>query len=183
MVAHQGLCLFHDERSPSFHVTPAKGYWHCFGCQEGGDVIDFVRKVDHPTFAEAVEKLAARIGDPTALRGGRLRPARQAQGIRTRLVEAHKAAAAFYAEQLGGPEAQLGRTFLKERDFDEAAAQRFGVGYAPNAWDGSRSTCVRRTSLTRNWSWAGWLFRESVGLTTDSVAAWCGPFGTFPVTS
>lgn len=132
----KGLCPFHDERSPSFHVTPAKGYWHCFGCQEGGDVIDFVRKVDHLTFAEAVEKLAARTG--TQLRyeeGGSAQPDRL-KGIRTRLVEAHKAAAAFYAEQLGGPEAQLGRTFLKERDFDEAAAQRFGVGYAPNAWDG-----------------------------------------------
>ena len=58
----KGLCPFHDERSPSFHVTPAKGYWHCFGCQEGGDVIDFVRKIDHLSFAEAVEKLAARTG-------------------------------------------------------------------------------------------------------------------------
>ena len=58
----KGLCPFHDERSPSFHVTPAKGFYHCFGCQAGGDVIDFVMKTDMVTFAEAVEKLAAASG-------------------------------------------------------------------------------------------------------------------------
>lgn len=132
----KGLCPFHDERSPSFHVTPAKGYWHCFGCQEGGDVIDFVRKIDHLSFAEAVEKLAARTG--TQLRyeeGGSAQPDRL-KGVRTRLVEAHKAAAAFYAEQLNSADAQLGRTFLKERQFDQDAALKFGVGFAPNGWDG-----------------------------------------------
>ncbi len=132
----KGLCPFHDERSPSFHVTPSKGYWHCFGCQEGGDVIDFVRKIDHLSFAEAVEKLAARTG--TQLRyeeGGSAQPDRL-KGVRTRLVEAHKAAAEFYAENLATPQAQLGRTFLKERDFDKEAAHRFGVGFAPDGWDG-----------------------------------------------
>jgi len=132
----KGLCPFHDERSPSFHVTPAKGYFHCFGCQEGGDAIDFVRKIDHLSFAEAVEKLAARTG--TTLRyeeGGSAQPDRL-KGVRTRLVEAHKAAAAFYVEQLRTPEAQIGRDFLTERDFDSAAAQRFGVGFAPVGWDG-----------------------------------------------
>ncbi len=131
----KGLCPFHDERSPSFHVTPAKGYFHCFGCQEGGDAIDFVRKIDHLSFAEAVEKLAARTG--TTLRyeeGGSAKPDRL-KGVRTRLVEAHKAAAQFYAEQLLTPDAQIGRTFLTERDFDEAAASRFGVGFAPTGWD------------------------------------------------
>ena len=58
----KGLCPFHEERSPSFHVTPAKGLYHCFGCQVGGDVIDFVVRIDHLTFQEAVEKLAARAG-------------------------------------------------------------------------------------------------------------------------
>ncbi len=132
----KGLCPFHDERSPSFHVTPSKGYWHCFGCQEGGDVIDFVRKIDHLSFAEAVEKLAARTG--TQLRyeeGGSAQPDRL-KGVRTRLVEAHKAAAEFYSEQLNSPDAEVGRAFLKERDFDQAAAEHFGVGFAPNGWDG-----------------------------------------------
>ena len=58
----KGLCPFHDEKTPSFHVTPSKGFFHCFGCQTGGDVIAFVMKIDHLTFTEVVEKLAERIG-------------------------------------------------------------------------------------------------------------------------
>ena len=58
----KGLCPFHDEKSPSFHVTPSKGYFHCFGCQVGGDVIAFVMKIDHLSFTETVERLAERIG-------------------------------------------------------------------------------------------------------------------------
>lgn len=73
----KGLCPFHDERSPSFHVTPAKGLYHCFGCQAGGDVIDFVMKTDMVSFSEAVEKLAARSG--VTLRYAEGGPARGAQ--------------------------------------------------------------------------------------------------------
>ena len=58
----KGLCPFHDERSPSFHVTPARGLYYCFGCGEGGDVVDFLMKHDHLTFTEAIEKLADRAG-------------------------------------------------------------------------------------------------------------------------
>ena len=58
----KGLCPFHDEKSPSFNIRPAVGAWHCFGCGEGGDVISFVQKVEHLTFAEAVERLAAKLG-------------------------------------------------------------------------------------------------------------------------
>lgn len=131
----KGLCPFHDERSPSFHVTPSKGFWHCFGCQEGGDVIDFVRKIDHLSFAEAVEKLAARSGTELHYEEGGSTSTDRLKGVRTRLIEAHKAAAAFYVEQLTTPDAQIGREFLKERDFDQAAAAHFGVGFAPVGWD------------------------------------------------
>ncbi len=58
----KGLCPFHDEKSPSFNVTPARGFFYCFGCQEGGDVIDFIQKIDQITFHEAVETLAAKVG-------------------------------------------------------------------------------------------------------------------------
>ena len=58
----KGLCPFHDEKSPSFHVTPSKGYYHCFGCGKGGDVINFLMSMDHTSFTETVEKLAERIG-------------------------------------------------------------------------------------------------------------------------
>jgi DNA primase len=130
----KGLCPFHEERSPSFHVTPAKGLYHCFGCQVGGDVIDFLERIEHLTFQEAVEKLAARFGVELRYEDTST-GARRPQGERTRLLEAHRAAAEFYAEQLQSAEAVVGRRFLDERGFDAAAAARFGVGYAPNSWD------------------------------------------------
>ena len=130
----KGLCPFHDEKSPSFQVSPSKGLFHCFGCQEGGDTLDFVMKIDHLSFSEAVERLAAQAGITLRYEEGGYTPGRQ-QGERTRLVEAHKVAAQFYVEQLDGAEAEIGRAFLAERGFDQAAAAHFGVGYAPAGWD------------------------------------------------
>lgn len=130
----KGICPFHDEKSPSFNVSPSRGYYHCFGCSEGGDVISFLMKIDHLTFAEAVERLAGRVNFELTYEQGGSAP-RQQQGQRTRLVAAHVAAAEFYAEQLTSPEAVIGRTFLDERGFDREAAAHFGVGYAPNGWE------------------------------------------------
>ncbi len=130
----KGLCPFHDEKSPSFSVRPSVGSFHCFGCQEGGDVISFMMKIDHLTFAETVERLADRYGIQLRYEEGGQTPGRQ-QGQRTRLVEATKAAAEFYAEQLAGPAAVVGRQFLAERGFDQDAAAHFGVGFAPRDWD------------------------------------------------
>jgi len=130
----KGLCPFHEERSPSFHVTPARGMWYCFGCGEGGDVLKFLQKIDHMSFAESVEKLAGRTGVELRYVEGGAAINRQ-QGQRTRLVEAHKAAADFYRQQLGTPEAQTGREFLTGRGFDAEACAHFGVGYAPKGWD------------------------------------------------
>ncbi len=131
----KGLCPFHDEKSPSFQVSPSKGLFHCFGCQEGGDTITFVMKVDHLSFSEAVERLAAQAGITLRYEEGGYNPSHQ-RGERIRLVEAHKIAAEWYAEQLAaGPEADTGRVFLAERGFDQAAAVHFGVGYSPQGWD------------------------------------------------
>ncbi|MER5916193.1 DNA primase [Streptomyces sp. NPDC001982] len=131
----KGLCPFHDEKSPSFQVSPSKGLFHCFGCQEGGDTITFVMKVDHLSFSEAVERLAAQAGITLRYEEGGYNPAHQ-RGERIRLVEAHKVAAQWYAEQLAtSPEAEAGRVFLAERGFDQAAAVHFGVGYSPQGWD------------------------------------------------
>ena len=96
----KGLCPFHDEKSPSFNVTPARGYFYCFGCQASGDVISFLTQLEHLSFTEAVERLADRVGSPAALRGRRVAAAGAAPGQRQRLLAAHKAAAEFYAEQL-----------------------------------------------------------------------------------
>ncbi|MFF4727035.1 DNA primase [Streptomyces mirabilis] len=131
----KGLCPFHDEKSPSFQVSPSKGLFHCFGCQEGGDTITFVMKVDHLTFSEAVERLAGQAGITLRYEEGGYNPSHQ-RGERIRLVEAHKIAAQYYVEQLDiSPEADAGRKFLAERGFDQAAAAHFGVGYSPQGWD------------------------------------------------
>lgn len=130
----KGLCPFHDEKSPSFQISPSKGLYYCFGCQEGGDTVDFVMKIDHLSFSETIERLASQAGITLRYEQGSATPGRQ-QGERTRLVEAHRAAAQFYVEQLDSPEAEIGRKFLAERGFDQAAAQHFGVGYSPAGWD------------------------------------------------
>ncbi|MEU4212668.1 DNA primase [Streptomyces sp. NPDC026206] len=130
----KGLCPFHDEKSPSFQVSPAKGLFYCFGCQEGGDTVDFIMKIDHLSFAETIERLASQAGITLRYEEGGYTPGRQ-QGERIRLVEAHKIAAQFYADQLGSAEAEIGRKFLAGRGFDQAAAQHFGVGYSPAGWD------------------------------------------------
>ncbi|MFI6443665.1 DNA primase [Kitasatospora sp. NPDC050543] len=131
---YKGVCPFHDEKSASFYVSPSKGVFHCFGCQESGDTIAFLMKIEHFTFAEAVERMAAQANITLRYEEGGYTPRHQ-QGERTRLVEAHKVAAAFFQEQLNSPEAEIGRSFLAERGFDAEAAQRFGVGYAPAGWE------------------------------------------------
>lgn len=129
----KGLCPFHDEKTPSFHVTPSKGYFHCFGCQTGGDVIAFVMKIDHLTFTETVEKLADRIGYRLSYEEGSGSPSNS--GKRSRLVAANLAAARYYQEQLKTPDAIVGRDFLEKRGFSGEAIRDFGVGFAPKEWD------------------------------------------------
>lgn len=130
----KGLCPFHDEKTPSFNVNAGRGYFHCFGCQEGGDVFAFVMKMDHLGFTEAVEKLAGRSGTELRYVEGGAAINRQ-KGQRARLVEAHKLASDFYREKLTSEAASIGRDFLTERGFDREAADRFGVGFAPPGWD------------------------------------------------
>lgn len=130
----KGLCPFHDERSPSFHVRPAVGRWHCFGCGEGGDVIEFVMRMDGLPFAEAVEYLADRAGVTLRYEAGGRRGSESGAGMRRRLLEAHRVAQEYFAEQLGSPEARIARDFLRERGFDGEAARTFGCGYAPQGW-------------------------------------------------
>jgi DNA primase len=130
----KGLCPFHEEKTPSFNVTPARGLWYCFSCAQGGDVIAFVRRIDSLDFTEAVERLAARASiELTYERGGHV-PGRE-QSRRRRLIEAHRVAADFYAQQILTPAAGHAREFLASRGFELTHAQRFGVGYAPDEWE------------------------------------------------
>ena len=131
----KGLCPFHDEKSPSFHVTPSKGYFHCFGCQTGGDVIAFLMKIDHLTFTETIERLADRIGYTLRYEESGSGPSGPTVN-RSRLIAANSLAATFFQEQLNtSPDAAHGRDLLTKRGFDKNACQTFGVGYAPVSWD------------------------------------------------
>ncbi|MDP4335109.1 DNA primase [Curtobacterium sp. A7_M15] len=132
----KGLCPFHDERSPSFHVRPQVGRYHCFGCGEDGDVFDFVIKQDHTTFQEAVERMAAKIGFTLHYEEGD--GPRTDYNARARLIAANEAAQQFYVAQLTTAAAEPARQFLGERGFDPAAAQHFGVGFAPKSYDALR---------------------------------------------
>ena len=127
----KGLCPFHDEKSPSFNVRPSQGFYHCFGCGEGGDVYKFVQKIDNLSFTEAVEKVAAKIGFTLTYEEGGADPA---YGQRTRIFEANTAAARFFESQLSSEGAATGRDFLSGRGFDQDAAKTFGIGYAPRGW-------------------------------------------------
>lgn len=146
----KGLCPFHDEKSPSFHVTPSKGYFHCFGCQTGGDVIAFLMKIDHLTFIETIERLADRIGYTLRYEESGSAPSGPAVN-RSRLVAANAMAATFFQEQLNtSPDAAHGRDLLTKRGFDKSACQTFGVGYAPDSWD----------ALTKHLRAAGYTIEE-----------------------
>ena len=127
----KGLCPFHDEKSPSFQVTPARGLFYCFGCQAGGDVIGFVQRIDGLTFTETIERLADKCGVALEREEGGSFEERPKGPGRGKLVEAHRIAAEFFADQLRAAAALPARQFLAQRSFDQAVAEQFGVGFAP----------------------------------------------------
>lgn len=131
----KGLCPFHDEKTPSFHVRPAVGHWHCFGCGESGDVFEYVMKVHALAFGEAVEYLAQRTGVQIRYEEGSAPKTGQNLGTRSRLLAANTAAQKFFAEQLFTEQAAAAREFLQDRGFFKTTAEQFGLGYAPQSWD------------------------------------------------
>ncbi|AYY14027.1 DNA primase [Actinobacteria bacterium YIM 96077] len=145
----KGLCPFHDEKTPSFNVRSQVNLFHCFGCGEGGDVISFLQKYEHLTFTEAVERLADKVGIQLRYEESRSGTApRQSREQRTRLIEAHRIAAEFYADMLtSSTEAVPGRQFLDQRGFDRSAAEHFGIGYAPRGGE-----VLRRHLLQKGFS-------------------------------
>ncbi len=126
----KGLCPFHDEKTPSFNVNPDRQIFHCFGCQEGGDVIGFLMKHEGLSFPEAARTLAAEFGVEIPEERGSADA-----GLTARLFEANRLAQELYREALGRPEGRVAREYLVSRGFDGAAAERFGIGFAPARWD------------------------------------------------
>ena len=140
----KGLCPFHDEKGPSFHVTPDRGVYHCFGCQEGGDVISFVQKIEGLDFISTVEQLSERFGITVERDDNDTNPRARSNNsssqhldpaTRANLIAANKAAAEYYAQMLKTSDAILAQKFLHERGFTPEHAEQFTLGYAPDAWD------------------------------------------------
>ena len=123
----KGLCPFHDERTPSFHVRPGVGTYHCFGCGAHGDVISFLMELEHTTFTETVERLASRVGVELHYEDGGTGPDKAETGRRRRLFEANKVADEFFRRALGSPEAQAARDFLTQRGFTQEQIGRAHV--------------------------------------------------------
>lgn len=157
----KGLCPFHDEKSPSFSVRPNVGMFKCFGCGESGDVYKFLQQIDLMTFTEAVEKVAASINFTLTYEDG---GAERDTGNRSRLLEANRAAEAFFIDQLTSPEAEMGRDFLTSRGFDRAACDLFGVGYAPNSFDAVRKHLTAKKFTEVELETAGLLSRGERGV-------------------
>ncbi|MDK8890047.1 DNA primase [Corynebacterium macclintockiae] len=147
----KGLSPFKDEKTPSFHVRPNHGYFHCFSTDQGGDVFKFLMLMEHMSFPEAVEACAERIGYRINYEGGGPGK-REEPGTRRRLVAANKVAFEFYRKEfLGDAEgADVARNFLIERGFTMEHAEQFGCGYAPPGWD----------RLTKHLQQKGFTFKE-----------------------
>ncbi|WP_306211968.1 DNA primase [Actinoplanes sp. RD1] len=160
----KGLCPFHDEKSPSFNVAPARNVYFCFGCGAGGDAIKFLMDAEHLTFVEALERLATRAGiqlryeEDVNRNGGRER--QHQAGQKQRLLLAHAAAADFYRDQLSKAGARKAREFLAQRGFGRDAAERYGCGFAPDAWD-HLSKHLLQKGFTRDELVTGGLAKEA----------------------
>ena len=140
----RGLCPFHDEKSPSFHVRPNHGHFHCFGCGEGGDVYSFLQKIEHVSFVESVEQLADRIGYQISYEGGGTSVQRD-RGTRTRLVAANAAAAGVLRRRnCANRRPPPARTYLTERNFDGNAAAAVRLRLRPVGWDTMTKHLLRK---------------------------------------
>ena len=137
----KGLCPFHGEKTPSFHVNSEKGFFHCFGCGVGGDVIKFVELYDKVAFPEAVRALAARAGLPVP-EAEDARQDAESQREREALLKIHEVAALWFREQLETPAGAAARRVVKDRGLTPALVEQLGVGYAP-ASGGLRSRLVK----------------------------------------
>lgn len=135
-----GLCPFHSEKTPSFHVHPDKGFFKCFGCGAGGDVIAFLSKLENLQFPDAVRMLASRAGielEPESPQSARRRSEREA------IYEANRVAEAFFEAALKGPEGEKARRYCEQRGISAAMLERFRLGYAPDRWDALKTELER----------------------------------------
>jgi DNA primase len=136
-----GLCPFHNEKTPSFSVSPDKQIYHCFGCKKGGGVINFIMEIENLTFPEAVRFLAKRANLPVPEDDG---PQDGADRLRRRVLELNRDAARWYYDLLCSPEGAAVQAYLDRRQIRKSIAIRFGMGASPDRWDGLLTAMTRR---------------------------------------
>jgi DNA primase len=142
---YKGLCPFHSEKTPSFHVNPEKGFFHCFGCGVGGDVFKFLELHEKVAFPDAVRMLAQKFGVPLPeLRDGADDDSRRDAALRETLLKVHEIAAVYFREQLAGPAGVRARQQLSERDVAPATIDRLDLGFAPPSRDGLMSRLLKQ---------------------------------------
>ena len=141
---YKGLCPFHGEKTPSFHVDPEKGFFHCFGCNAGGDVFKFLELHEKVGFADAVRMLAQKTGMslPEPAEGDPA--ARQDSALREALLKTHEIAAEYFREQLAGPAGGRARQQLRDRDVSAQTIEQLGLGYAPQAREGLKARLLKQ---------------------------------------
>ncbi len=138
----KGLCPFHNEKTPSFHVNPDRQIFHCFGCNEGGDAFKFLMLYDKLSFVEAVEQLAGRAGLQLPSRTG---PAKKEDQERSVLLRIHDEAVKFFQTQLREtPEGARALAYLRKRDFSDTTIRDYGIGFAPDKWSGLLDYLTRK---------------------------------------
>ena len=133
--SYVGLCPFHSERTPSFHVSPSRSMFHCFGCGAGGDVITFVMRAENLDYISALEVLCHRVGMEMPGDDGRKSELLR----RSRIFEMNREAARFFNACLNDPSATAAQAYLKKRGLTPAAVKHFGLGYSPDSFDALRN--------------------------------------------
>src|SRR5262245_35966996 len=139
---YKGLCPFHSEKTPSFHVDPEKGFFHCFGCHAGGDVFKFLELHEKVGFPDAVRMLAQKFG--VALPELSDEGGREDARLREELLKIHEVAAGYFREQLAGRAGARARQQLQDRGVGEQTIEQLGLGYAPASRDGLRAALAAR---------------------------------------
>ena len=140
---YSGLCPFHKEKSPSFSVHAVRQFYHCFGCGVSGDVFSFVGKIENVGFPEAVRIVAQKSGIPLPKREFSSPEQAAESRLRTKLLDLHETATAWFEEQLRGPEGAVAREYLAGRGLTPEGIKAFRIGYAPDSFHALRSTAKR----------------------------------------
>jgi len=170
----KACCPFHDEKTPSFYVTRSKGFFHCFGCGEKGDLFKFLQKIENITFPEAKKQLAERYGVVLQASKDLTPEQRAAYAERDRLQKVMAAAAAFFREQFEGNAGLAARDYARRRGLSAKTIERFGIGYAPDAWDALRSYLTRKYGFKEEDGVAAGLFVERKTEGEELGGLWTG---------